>query len=289
MRQAAQYFAQTRRARQEWRTLDDLTPQLAEIDLRCAAGDYDEAAGVLSEIDFDYLLLWGYDALLVMLHERLLDQLDDPWRRSYSLNILGLAYVAALGEVGGDRALRAGAGDQSGDRRPPRRGRFWATWAMRMRTWAKSGDSSAGRREIGDRSGEGTGLGNLGSAYSSLGDVRRAIEHYEQALVISREIGDRRGEGAGWATWAWRMRTLGEVGRAIEQYEQALAIDREIGDRRGEGAHLGNLGVAYAALGSVRRAIEHYEQALVISREIGDRYNELLTITYGGVCQPGRG
>ena len=35
----------------------------------------------------------------------------------------------------------------------------------------------------------------LGLAYAALGDVRRAIENYEQALVISREIGDRRGEG----------------------------------------------------------------------------------------------
>ena len=30
---------------------------------------------------------------------------------------------------------------------------------------------------------------------SDLGDVRKAIEFYEQALVIDREIGDRKGEG----------------------------------------------------------------------------------------------
>ena len=34
-----------------------------------------------------------------------------------------------------------------------------------------------------------------GSAYSDLGEPRKAIEYYEQALKISREIGDRRGEG----------------------------------------------------------------------------------------------
>ena len=62
--------------------------------------------------------------------------------------------------------------------------------------------------------------------------------------------------------------------RAIEYYEQALVISREIGDRRGEGNDLGNLGMAYADLGEVRRAIEYYEQALVISREIGDRRGE---------------
>ena len=39
-------------------------------------------------------------------------------------------------------------------------------------------------------------------AYADLGELRRAIEFYEQGLVIEREIGDRRGEGNGWATWA---------------------------------------------------------------------------------------
>ena len=39
------------------------------------------------------------------------------------------------------------------------------------------------------------GLGNLGSAYKNLGEPRRAIQSYEQALQIAQEIGDRRGEG----------------------------------------------------------------------------------------------
>ena len=63
-------------------------------------------------------------------------------------------------------------------------------------------------------------LSNLGNAYAALGDTRKAIELYEQRLVIAREIGDRRGEGNS----------------------------------------LGNLGSAYNALGDTRRAIEHYEQ-----------------------------
>ena len=50
-------------------------------------------------------------------------------------------------------------------------------------------------REIGDRRGEGTALGNLGIAYSALSEPRHAIELYEQQLVIVREIGDRGGEG----------------------------------------------------------------------------------------------
>ncbi len=68
--------------------------------------------------------------------------------------------------------------------------------------------------------------------------------------------------------------TEGETRKAIEFYEQALIIDRELGDRRGEGTDLDNLGSAYAALGETRKAIEFYEQRLVIAREIGDRQGE---------------
>jgi tetratricopeptide (TPR) repeat protein len=129
-------------------------------------------------------------------------------------------------------------------------------------------------REYGDRLGEGITLYNLGLAYAALGDARRAIGYYEQALKIAREIGDRQGEGYDLGSLGLAYLVLGDARRAIEYYEQALAIAREIGDRRNEGNWLYNLGLAYAALGEARRAIEYYEQALEIAREIGDRRGE---------------
>ena len=62
-----------------------------------------------------------------------------------------------------------------------------------------------------------------------------AIKFYEQALLIDREIGDRRGEGAALGNLGIAYATLGETRRAIKFFEQTLFIDREIGDRRGEG------------------------------------------------------
>jgi len=129
-------------------------------------------------------------------------------------------------------------------------------------------------REIGDRRNEGNHLGNLGLAYRALGQVERAIEYHEAALAIAREIGDRRMEGNAVGNLGNAYRALGQVERAIEYYEQALAIAREIGDRRGEGNGLGNLGNAYRDLGQVERAIEYHWQGLAISREIGDRRGE---------------
>ncbi|MCJ7625107.1 MAG: tetratricopeptide repeat protein, partial [Anaerolineaceae bacterium] len=129
-------------------------------------------------------------------------------------------------------------------------------------------------REIGDRCGEENHLGNLGLAYSNLGQVEKAIKCYEKSLLIAREIGDRRGEGADLGNLGGVYRNLGQVEKAIEYYKKALVISKEIGDRRGEGADLGNLGNAYSNLEQVDKAIEYYENALVIAKEIGDRRGE---------------
>ena len=91
---------------------------------------------------------------------------------------------------------------------------------------------------------------------------------------LPRDRGPKGRRRSTWATWALAYADLGETRKAIEYYEQALTISREIGDRRGEGADLGNLGLAYADLGETRKAIEYYEQALAIAREIGDKQNE---------------
>jgi tetratricopeptide (TPR) repeat protein len=129
-------------------------------------------------------------------------------------------------------------------------------------------------REIGDRRGEGAVLGNMGVAYADLGETKRAIEFYEQGLQIAREIGDRRGEGHALGNLGSAHWRLGETSRAIEFYQQRLQIAREIGDRRGEGNALGGMGIAYSVLGDTRRAIEFYEQHLAITREVGDRRGE---------------
>ncbi len=138
--------------------------------------------------------------------------------------------------------------------------------------WLNAGLQAS--RQSRDRVIEGNHLGNLGNAYSHLGEPKKAIEYYEQALKISREIGDRQGEGTGLGNLGNAYSDLGEPRKAIEYYEQALKIFREIGDRRGEGTGLGNLGNAYSDLGEPKRAIDYYDQELKISREIGDRQGE---------------
>ena len=71
-------------------------------------------------------------------------------------------------------------------------------------------------------------LNLLGLAYARLGEPRKAIERYEQALKISREIGYRRGE----ANTHWNMSlaqdSLGKRSDAVGLAKEALAIYEQI-------------------------------------------------------------
>ena len=133
----------------------------------------------------------------------------------------------------------------------------------------------------GNRQGEAASLGNMGVAYYSLGQYRRAIDFHEQALEIDREIGDLQGEGGSLCGLGNAYYSLGQYQRAIDFHEQSLAIKREIGDRSGEGGSLCNLGNAYQSLGQHQQAINFYEQALVICREVGHR--EFTANSLGGL------
>ena len=248
---AADYYAQIRTPRQSWRTLEDVRPQLAEFELRCDTGDYDTAATVLADIDFDYLQVWGHYRTLVELHGRIHGRITDPALNAAHLSNLGICHLS-LGEY--ERAIDL------------------HTQALAI------------ARDIGDRQGEGAALGNLGLCHSSLGEYERAIDLHTQALAIARDIGDRQGEGATLGNLGLCHYRLGEYRRAIDLHTQALAIARDIGDRQGEGAALGNLGTCHYDLGDYQRAIDLHTQALAIARDIGDRQGEGATLGNLGIC-----
>lgn len=241
---AADYFRETRSPRDEWKSLADLAPQLAEIDLRYAAGEYDSAADVLTDIDFDYLLLWGHYWLLIEQHERLQRRLSDSRLKCSSVGNLGTAYS----EIG-----------------------------QTKKAIACQEQALALAQEEKDKWGEGVWLGNLGNRYAAVGETRRAIEYYEQALSIAREIGNRRGEESQLGNLGNRYAELGETHRAIEYYEQTLVIAREIGDRSGEGTALVNLAEALIDDDRYTEAIQHAQQEI----HIGEEINEPAAGSYG--------
>ncbi len=117
-------------------------------------------------------------------------------------------------------------------------------------------------------------LSQLGLIYKNLGRYEKAIENYEQALVIAREVKDRRGEGVALYTLGGAYSTLGRPQKAIEYLELALAIFREVKTRPNEGGALNVLGNTYFRTSRHEKAIEYYEQALALARAVKNRILE---------------
>jgi tetratricopeptide (TPR) repeat protein len=132
----------------------------------------------------------------------------------------------------------------------------------------------AAARRHHDRKHEGVALGNLGIAHRRLGDARKAIECFQERIVIAQELNDRQVEGNAFSNLGLAHADLDDPHEAIKCYEQALVIYREIGDRRGEGHALCNLGIGHRELDDAHKAMECDELALVIAREVGDRVGE---------------
>ena len=253
---AAEYYKQIRTPQTSWRTLEDIRPQLIEFELRCDIGDYDTAATVLNDIDYDYLQVWGHYRTLVGLHRRIHKRIIAPGKTASHLRNLGLC-CASLGHY---------------------------RLAVRLHTQALAID-----RDIGDRQGESADLGNLGSCHYRLGNYRQAIDLHTQALVIDRDIGDRQGESADLGNLGNCHDSLGDYWQAIDLHTQALVIDCEIGDRQGEAASLGNLGNCHTNLGDYSRAIDLHTQTLTIAREIGDPQGEAASLGDLGYCHTNLG
>ena len=97
-----------------------------------------------------------------------------------------------------------------------------------------------------------------------LGKQEEALKYYEQALAIRREVGNRSGEGTTLNNLGVVYDALGKKEEALKYYEQALASSREVGNRSGEGTTLNNLGKVYDDLGKKEEALKYYEQALAI-------------------------
>lgn len=179
-------------------------------------------------------------------------------------------------------------------------------------------------REVGDRRGEGNRLGNLGLAYSFLGDVCKSKVNFK-FVFKKRKIGDESDknknhisfendhsadeaknailyyeramkyfEGAlkiAYEIACWRVEGKQvenwqgtHAWNAIECYRNALKTIREIARQRKERKRISRLDLKYSNLSEFQNAIEQCKHALEISCEIGDRRREGFGICNTVIC-----
>ncbi len=155
---AADYYAQTRLPKEQWKAIEDFAPQFEEM-YHCRQSElYDRAAKVLVGEAGRFLTLAGYARRVVEERKELAGKPMDEWSKAYN-------------------------------------------------------------------------SGSLANAYSDLGEKRKALEYYEQALQIHREVGNRVSEGIVLGSKGLTKFKLGEKEEGIRLVEQALEIARQVEDK----------------------------------------------------------
>ncbi len=145
--------------------------------------------------------------------------------------------------------------------------------------------------------------GHLGLCFQELGDVAKAIEQHERALVMAQQRDAPGGQAEQLGYLGICQARLGRLQKAIEYFEQSLKIHRQLGQRLGEAARLGNerasaflsecLTAQALQLGNlgncyhehdISRAIELHQESLALHRQTDHRGGQAEQLAALGIC-----
>ncbi len=232
---AAENYKLQRKPQDQWLTMDDLAPQLAEIEQGFAAEDYDEVAPVLLAIDRDYLWEWGQQARLTDWHRRLRGHLTDPHLAQDSLR----RYAWTQFFINRDEA---------------------DTIFEQLLLDA---------RRIGDRQLEADALDDLAQTLRRKTDLVGGLQRHQQAYEIYKEIGDRRGQAEALGGMGTSASFLFPA-KALGYLEEAAAIQTELNNVHSLAFLKRTLGQAYLEVGRQEQAIISLKEALSVAQDLNN-------------------
>lgn len=125
-----------------------------------------------------------------------------------------------------------------------------------------------------DRRKELIALSDLGVVCSRGGDVRRAIESLEAALVVARELQDQPRELDILDNLGMAALKAGQPERTVTILQRVVAAARASGLRYQEKFSLEHLGMAQTTLKHGAEALSAFETALAMARDMTDQHHE---------------
>ncbi|MCO1658271.1 tetratricopeptide repeat protein [Pseudonocardia humida] len=249
---AADLLAAVSTPYEQWSSIDDLAPQLAEFELHWANGAVDEAALLLMRGAVAELRSWGHHRLTASLLDRLRERIGEQWINAWCVSALGSAF-AGLGQPNRAAELHERA----------------AVIYSRMS----------------DTAGEAEELSHLGHCHADLGDLPRALRLHERALTLHSETGNRLAAAAARVDLAWCHTELGRPDEATRLLHQALDVQDALGDTWSQIDTLATLGRTLATAGDHADAVGLLERGLELSREAGDQWAEARHSRLLGACR----
>ncbi|HEY9863504.1 MAG TPA: CHAT domain-containing tetratricopeptide repeat protein [Candidatus Obscuribacterales bacterium] len=113
----------------------------------------------------------------------------------------------------------------------------------------------------------------LCSVYSSLGEYPKAINCYNQLLVLNQTLEDQQTQATTLISIAKIYSQLGEYQKALDTLNQTFPLWQTVNFKTGEVATLNEMALTYFNLGEIQQALNYYNQALVIVKQLGNPTN----------------
>jgi predicted ATPase/class 3 adenylate cyclase len=127
------------------------------------------------------------------------------------------------------------------------------------------------KREIGDKGSIASSLSDLGNMAYDQGDYEQARKFHEESLALRQEIGNKRGIANSMNNLGNVSYNQGDYEKAQKLYEESLVLKREVGDKKGIAISLHNLGIITYIRGNYKQSQNFYEESLALVREIGSK------------------
>lgn len=276
-KRAAGFFHELRKPKEEWKSIDDLDPQLQEIHHLMKAEQYGNVSDLLKTIDFNYLQAWGYARIVIGIREQLIDKLMMTEKQQTNIGYLGLAY-RKCGQL--QRALECtkDALTMAQQRKNMEDIHTWLNnvgliyWELMDMNQAISFYKQAidVARKSPKETREGRSLSNLGLVYEELGKLNESVVLYERALNIAERNDDERGKAARLRRWGCVCQKKGDYASAIDKFRQAHDIATRRGLMETEILAFGDMANVYLCRGETEIAFSYFDSALAKADAYGD-------------------
>jgi len=125
---------------------------------------------------------------------------------------------------------------------------------------------------------EGDAVNAEAGAFDVLGEPRKALRYYQQALGLFRASGDHPSEALLLNNIGWTQTTLADWQAALGSYRDSLSLLGQSPNDLVAARVLANMGVAYRALGENDQAETLFNQSLPLWSRVGDHRGEATTL-----------
>lgn len=139
-------------------------------------------------------------------------------------------------------------------------------------------------RAAGDKYREAMTLQSIGISYYPLNEFRKALDCFNQTRVLAAELKDKRLEAGTETWVAGMLDILGDITKALAHYDHALKLAREGGWRLAEGSALASMGKIYSDIAEWQKALDLYSQALPIFTEVDSKQDQAITLNNIGIA-----